>query len=92
MEPKIVLMDINAAKITITPTRFEVKLPTTFDSTMTVRILAFAKDVAAKVGTPSQSLRGTISSGGTQLSVRLKRDNKEVISSFIESVPPSTAT
>lgn len=86
MDPKVVPMDIKAAKITITPTRFEVKMPTSFDSTLAERILAFAKDVAGKVGTPSQSLRGTISSGSAQLSVRLKRDNKEIVSSFVESV------
>lgn len=84
MEPKIVRMDIKAAKITITPTRCEVKLPTSYDSAMTERVLAFLKVVAEKIGTPSQSLRGTVSDGGPNLGLRLKKDNKEVVALFTE--------
>ena len=84
MEPTIVLKNISKPKFTITPTRFEIKMPAHYDAVWSGQITAFAKTVAARLGTPTQSLRGTVESFSHRLQVRLRKDNKEAVGVFVE--------
>ena len=84
MDPTIVPMDITAPKFTLTPTRFEIKMPTKFDAAYVGRVVAFAKAVAARIGVPTQALRGTVKSNSDLLFVRMKKNNQEAVGSFTE--------
>lgn len=91
MDPTIVLMDINAPKFTLTPTRFEIKMPTKFDAAYAGRVVAFAKTVAARIGAPTQSLRGTVKTGSDPLFVQMKKNNHEAVGFFTEGETVSSS-
>jgi len=85
MEPTLNPMDIVAPKLTITPTRFEIKMPTKYEAAYAARVVAFAKAVAVRLGVPTQALRGTVKVlSDHQLFVQLHKNSKELAGSFTE--------
>jgi len=85
MEPTLNPMDIVAPKLTITPIRFEIKMPTRYEAAYATRVVAFAKSVAVRLGVPTQSLRGTVKViHDHRLFVQLHKNSKDPAGSFTE--------
>jgi hypothetical protein len=90
MEPIINQKGIVHPKITITPTRFEIKIPTAFEASYAARVVAFAKEVATQLGVQTQALRGTVKVlGDSRLFVRMHKNNSEHVASFTENTSAS---
>lgn len=86
VEPTIQRLDIAKPKLTLTPTRITIKIPADSDAVYEARIVAFAKSVANRLGTPTQSLRGRVFLAQDRLVVCLKKDNHKIVATFEESV------
>lgn len=88
MEPTITPKDTKSPKLTLTATRFDIKMPLNFDPVLAERVVLFARFVAARLGTPTQTLRGTIRLGDPdgRFYVQMKKDNKESVAAFKEGV------
>lgn len=91
MEPTIEMKASKHPKITITPTRFSVKIPDTLTPEQCARVIAFAKQVVLAVGTPTQALRGAVRDKGygpDPLTVSMHLNNGDCSGSYAEGKNP----